>query len=166
MIESKGFNKNKYYVIIYNIYMQNRVFSREQTNSYSDVMNKKKNTKCEGLCECKNICDESPLNIIQGKTSYACNNTTQNYICNTQKILYPYGLYSCETNNCNNCEADIDLDQNEENNQLRVRSQQTQTTLTGNVETTTPLYYPYDHYCLVPFLKNKVFCQDLWYYVP
>ena len=162
--------------------MDNRVFSNEQTNTYSDLMNKKKNTKlnklnsydsymnkmkkCIGLCEIKNICYDSPLNIIQGKTSYACNNTEQNYICNTQNILYPYGLYFCETNNCNNCTTEV-LDQNNVNNQSsRVRSQQTQTTLTGNAQTCTPIYYPYDHYCVIPFIKNKVFCQDLWYYVP
>jgi len=106
--------------IILFILMPSRVFSKEHSNSCSDIINKKKytefkksvhqknnistpyNSYINGLkqsvisCELNNICNNSPINIEQAKTSYIYNNNTKNNDCNVQNILYPYGLYLCD----------------------------------------------------------------------
>jgi hypothetical protein len=108
--------------IIYLIYNMSRVFSRQQTNSYSDVLNKKKRKlfRCINLpinnnihhCQFNNICENAPINLIQGKTSYICFDDTNNNLCKNFK-LYPYGFYLCgekacsitdvSGNGCNGC---------------------------------------------------------------
>ena len=86
-----------------------RVFSRQQTNSYSDVLNKKKRKlfRCINLpinnnihhCQFNNICEKAPINLIQGKTSYICFDDANNNICKKLK-LYPYGFYQCGEKAC------------------------------------------------------------------
>jgi len=58
-----------------------------------------------GLCEIKNVCDKSPINIIQGKTSYNCNTNVEDYICKNPLKLYPHGLYTCDNFTCTTCEV-------------------------------------------------------------
>jgi hypothetical protein len=60
------------------------------------------------LCEIKNVCDKSPINIIQGKTSYNCNTNIEDYTCKNPLKLYPHGLYACDNFNCNTCEVNED----------------------------------------------------------
>jgi len=117
-----------------------RVFSKQQTDSYSDVIYLKKKLNVQNLqckqnycnynsipynsylgsikenikeCNLKNICYASPTNIIEGKTSYICNDNIENYFCKSPKTLYPYGLYFCD-NNCTNYITDISDSLNEE----------------------------------------------------
>ena len=77
-----------------------RLFANEYINSYSDVLKKRKTKIINNNNDNSNI---SPINIIQGKTSYKCiNDSTYNYNCRNY-VLYPYGLYKNENYVCNNC---------------------------------------------------------------
>jgi hypothetical protein len=87
---------------------QYRVFSNQNTLSFNDYIKIKKNKnkickKCCNKCN-KNICDKSPLSIVQARTSYICKNNVDSRTCN-QEILYPYGLYLCQDKICNECES-------------------------------------------------------------
>ena len=99
--------------------MPYRVFAKEQTNNYSDIIDKKKyknfNThnklnhdqnislpynlhlhnikQSTKLCEVNCLTNTAPINILQGETSYICNNNIVKYKCTTPRILYPYGLH-------------------------------------------------------------------------
>jgi hypothetical protein len=59
------------------------------------------------LCEIKNVCDKSPINIIQGKTSYNCNTNIEDYDCKNPLKLYPHGLYACDSFTCTTCEEPL-----------------------------------------------------------
>ena len=105
--------------------MTYRTFSKQQTYSYSDIINNKKNEqyknqknsnisipyslylnntkRCIQLCEYSMLCYRSPMNIIQAKTSYNCGNNIPEYVCKNPLRLYPYGLYLCDKKFCNNC---------------------------------------------------------------
>jgi hypothetical protein len=61
------------------------------------------------LCEIKNVCDKSPINIIQGKTSYNCNTNIEDYTCKNPLKLYPHGLYACDNFNCTTCEEAVQI---------------------------------------------------------
>ena len=115
-IDNSHFNKSQ------NIYSY-RIFSRENTVSCSDIIFKKKyneinkplnqlnNTSisynsylndvkhCVTYFQLNDICNNSPLNIEQAKTSYICNNNIENKDCNISNKLYPYGLYLCDDDN-------------------------------------------------------------------
>ena len=103
--------------------MSNRLFSKINTNSYSDINNKKSyncinkkltNNNFFGLylhqkknyikySYFKDICNLAPINIIQAKNSYKCNmNNNTEQICKSPQ-LYPYGFYLCDNINCNTC---------------------------------------------------------------
>jgi len=49
------------------------------------------------------LCDEAPITLIDGKTSYKCDiNTAPEHKCiNLPRILYPYGYYMCSKKVCN-----------------------------------------------------------------
>jgi hypothetical protein len=105
--------------------MSYRVFSDNKIVSYSDYINKKKcykkidqkryinsystflNLKQNCINNCYSIypCIKSPMTLIQGTTSYICdNNIPENNTCKiTKQTLYPYGYYLCKNNVCNTC---------------------------------------------------------------
>lgn len=88
--------------------MSSRIFSKPYTNSYADLMIKKNNVcvnkmRKNNICDSYYKCNNSPVTILDGKTSYICNNNVVNYICKYNKELYPYGFYLCEKNSCDIC---------------------------------------------------------------
>ena len=50
------------------------------------------------------LCDEAPVTLMDGKTSYKCDiNSAPEHKCNLPRILYPYGYYMCSKTNCHTC---------------------------------------------------------------
>lgn len=109
-----------------------RLFSKQYTHSSSDYTNYKKisNNHCmetvgpKGTspyfylmtrnqlnvikCEDTNMCDNPPINLDQGKTSYICRENAINGLehvrqCIEPIVLYPYGRYLCDASSCNTC---------------------------------------------------------------
>ncbi len=108
--------------------MPNRLFSRQYTNSYKDLIRNKnyRNIRYNKFqlpknipynlylynlqntvkkCELTNICYNSPINIVQAKTSYRCQVDIPK-TCNVENVLYPYGYYLCDNSNCTVCVTD------------------------------------------------------------
>ena len=67
------------------------------------ILNLKQN--CINNCNSIYPCIKSPITLIQGTTSYICdNNIPENNTCKiTKQTLYPYGYYLCKNNVCNTC---------------------------------------------------------------
>ena len=103
----RPFSNNK--IITYNDYIKQKklytkkICEKKYMNSYSTFITLKQNQ----INNCQPIypCIKAPMTIIQGKTSYICNdNIEKNDTCNIiKKSLYPYGYYLCENNVCNTC---------------------------------------------------------------
>jgi hypothetical protein len=73
-------------------------------NSSSKLLlqSKKKNICIPTILQ---LCDEAPITLIDGKTSYKCDiNMAPEHKCiNLPRILYPYGYYLCAKTNCSTC---------------------------------------------------------------
>ena len=118
---------NKIYLYI----MSYRVFSKQITNSYNDYINNKKfmelnkynnknnNSKnnncsyeyylnkekaCINKCE-YNVCNKSPITVLQGKTSFICNPTMNTIDELHIGVLFPYGHYLCKNVLCTTCSS-------------------------------------------------------------
>jgi len=106
-MSNRPFSNNK--IISYTDYTNkktnacNQIYKNNYINSSSKMINLKK--KCINNCILLNPCIKAPMTILQGKTSYICNNAEeQSETCNIMKqTLYPYGYYLCKNNTCNTC---------------------------------------------------------------
>lgn len=103
----RPFSNNK--IITYNDYIKQKkcypknLCQKRFINSYEIFLNLKQ--KHINNCQPIYPCIKSPMTIIQGKTSYICdNNIEKNNTCkNIKQTLYPYGYYLCNNNVCNTC---------------------------------------------------------------
>ena len=103
----RPFSNNK--IITYNDYNKQKkchlknMCKKKYIDSYSTFITLKQ--KCVINCRSIYPCIKAPINIIQGKYSYICNNNIpENDSCRIIKqTLYPYGYYLCKNNVCNTC---------------------------------------------------------------
>lgn len=103
----RPFSNNK--IISYGDYTNKKInnckqiYKNKYINSSSNLLKLKQ--KCINNCLSLYPCVKAPMTLIQGKTSYICNNNIpENDTCKIIKqTLYPYGYYLCENSVCNTC---------------------------------------------------------------
>lgn len=127
----RPFSNNK--ILTYNDYNKQKkchtkIGQKRYINSYSTFLNLKQ--KCINNCRSIYPCVKAPMTIIQGKTSYICNNNIlENDACKIIKqTLYPYGYYLCKNNVCNTCvnsSAELSLQNNTTNITTNITTNQT-----------------------------------------
>ena len=92
----RPFSNNK--IVSYNDYIKNKTFGSKYSmlTHYNKVL--------VVSCKPEYPCLQSPINLIQGKTSYICDPNKNNidFCTSIKPVLYPYGFYLCKNEPCDN----------------------------------------------------------------